>query len=81
MGLSTSSVSRLGIDLEGWQGTSSMRRTTRHVALTDVGEQFWDRCDDIVNTAENLKTDARTLTYYPHGSLTINVLVHGDETA
>lgn len=71
MGMSTSSISRLVMDLEDWLGTTLMRRTARRVALTDAGQQFLDRCADIVDAAENLKTDARALNEHPHGPLTI----------
>ena len=35
--LSTSSLSRLVIDLEDWLETPLLRRTTRHLTLTDAG--------------------------------------------
>lgn len=71
MGMSTSSVSRLVMDLEDWLGTTLMRRTARRVALTDAGELFLDRCAGIISAADSLKTDARALNDHPHGPLAV----------
>lgn len=71
LGLSTSSVSRLVLELEDWLGTPVLRRTPRNVALTDAGEQFLERCVDIVTAADNLQKDAQALTDQPRGKLNV----------
>lgn len=67
--LSTSSVSRLVIDLEDWLQTPLLRRTTRHLSLTDAGERYLDRCKEIVWAWDNLGKDAKAHTEQPHGTL------------
>lgn len=67
--LSTSSVSRLVIDLEDWLQTPLLRRTTRHLTLTDAGEQYLDRCRAIVSAWDNLANDANARTEQPRGRL------------
>lgn len=70
-GLSTSSVSRLVRDLEDQLDTSLMRRTARSVTLTDAGEQFLERCADIVSAVDGLKIDARAMNDHPKGVLNV----------
>lgn len=71
LGLSTSSVSRLVLELEDWLGTPVLRRTPRNVALTDAGEQFLERCVEIVTAADSLQKDAHALTDQPRGKLNV----------
>lgn len=70
-GLSTSSVSRLVRDLEDQLDTSLMRRTARSVTLTDAGEQFLERCADIVSAVDDLQIDARAMNDHPKGMLNV----------
>jgi DNA-binding transcriptional LysR family regulator len=70
-GLSTSSVSRLVRDLEDQLDTSLMRRTARSVTLTDAGEQFLERCADIVSAVDGLQIDARAMNDHPKGMLNV----------
>jgi len=67
--LSTSSVSRLVIDLEDWLKTPLLRRTTRHLTLTDAGAQYLDRCRAIVSAWDELAKDAKARTEEPRGRL------------
>jgi DNA-binding transcriptional LysR family regulator len=69
--LSTSSVSRLVIDLEEWIQTPLLRRTTRSLTLTDAGERYLARCEEIVSAWENLGKDAMARTATPRGRLHI----------
>jgi DNA-binding transcriptional LysR family regulator len=69
--LSTSSVSRLVIDLEEWIQTPLLRRTTRSLTLTDAGEWYLARCEEIVSAWENLGKDAMARTATPRGRLHI----------
>lgn len=67
--LSTSSLSRLVIDLEDWLETPLLRRTTRHLTLTDAGELYLDRCRAIVSAWDDLANDAKAQTGQPGGRL------------
>ncbi len=69
--LSTSSVSRLVIDLEEWLQTPLLRRTTRNLTLTDAGERYLERCTVIVTAWDDLGKDAKTRTAQPRGRLHI----------
>lgn len=69
--LSTSSVSRLVIDLEEWLQTPLLRRTTRNLTLTDAGERYLVRCEEIVSAWESLGKDALARTLSPRGRLHI----------
>ncbi len=71
LGMSTSSVSRLVMELEDWLGTPLLRRSPRRVALTDAGARFLDRCVEIVEAADDLRQEARDLTGRPRGSLKV----------
>lgn len=69
LGISTSSASRQVIDLEDWLQTPLFRRTTRSLTLTDEGERYLLKCQEIVAVWEALRADARTRTEQPHGKL------------
>lgn len=71
LGMSTSSISRLVVELEDWLDTPLLRRTTRSVTLTDAGEQFLERCAEIVTAADDLQKDAQALNDQPRGKLSI----------
>lgn len=67
--LSTSSLSRLVIDVEDWLQTPLLRRTTRQLTLTDAGEQYLNRCRAIISAWDDLANDARARTEQPRGRL------------
>lgn len=69
--MSTSSVSRLVIDLEDWLRTPLLRRTTRSLTLTDAGEMYLERCRHLVSAWSDLGEDARVYTDRPRGKLHI----------
>jgi DNA-binding transcriptional LysR family regulator len=74
--MSTSSVSRLIVELEDWLGTSLLRRTTRSVTLTELGEQYLERCTAIVSAADDLRIDAQEHAHRPRGKLVIAVAAY-----
>ena len=74
--MSTSSVSRLVIDLEEWLQTPLLRRTTRHLTLTDAGEQYLDRCKAIVTAWDDLHEDSLARTKRPRGTLHVAGAAH-----
>ncbi len=71
IGMSTSSVSRLVQELEDWLGCALFRRTTRHLTLTDTGEQYLKRCQDIVAATDDLYRDSKAASGLPRGQLNI----------
>lgn len=58
LGLSPPSASRLLSDLEDWLGQPLVRRTTRHLSLTELGTRYLPRCIEIVEDIEAMKTEA-----------------------
>ncbi|MEL6598259.1 MAG: LysR family transcriptional regulator [Pseudomonadota bacterium] len=71
MKVSTTSLSRLIADLEGWMETPLLRRSTRHVSLTDAGARYLDQCRAIVTAWEDLAQDAQRGARNPRGVLTV----------
>ena len=69
LGISTSSISRLVRELEDWLGTALLRRTTRHLTLTDAGERYFERCREIVAATDDLFQDAKSQSDEPRGRL------------
>lgn len=47
-GISTAAVSRQITALEKELGVQLLERSTRHVSLTDIGEQYYQRCKNII---------------------------------
>ena len=71
MKVSTTSLSRLVADLEAWLDAPLLRRSTRQVTLTDVGADYLDKCQSIVNAWEELGSDAKRRGKRPTGTLTV----------
>ena len=59
LGLSPSAVTRLIAALEERLGARLLQRTTRQVALTDVGESFFVQCTRILEDMETARCSAR----------------------
>ncbi|MEM9320238.1 MAG: LysR family transcriptional regulator [Pseudomonadota bacterium] len=74
--LSTSSVSRLVADLEAWLETPLLRRSTRHMTLTDAGAKYLIRCRAIVAAWDDLEADAKRGIERPSGNLTVAGAIH-----
>ncbi|HTR53731.1 MAG TPA: LysR substrate-binding domain-containing protein [Kofleriaceae bacterium] len=75
LGLPKSTVSRKLAQLEERLGVRLVQRTTRKLALTDIGEAYYDRCARIVAdvaSAEQLVTDMQAT---PRGRLRISATV------
>jgi DNA-binding transcriptional LysR family regulator len=73
LGLSPPSASRLLNDLENWLGQPLVRRTTRHISLTELGERYLPRCLEIVEGTEALKLNALKHSDRPTGRLKVTV--------
>ncbi len=75
LGLPKSTVSRKLAQLEERLGVRLVQRTTRKLALTDIGEMYYERCSRIVHdvvAAEQLVTDMQAT---PRGRLRITATV------
>src|ERR1051326_938878 len=75
LGLPKSTVSRKLAQLEERLGVRLVQRTTRKLALTDIGEAYYERCSRIVadvHAAEQLVTDMQAT---PRGRLRVTATV------
>ena len=71
LSLSTSSVSRQVQDFENWIGTQLLRRTTRHLSLTEMGETQLENCRRVVNELHAMRLDKETQSSEPSGELRV----------
>lgn len=55
--MSTSAVSKAIAALESRYGVSLLRRTTRYVELTQIGESYYANCIQVLNDVEALESD------------------------
>ena len=62
LGISQATVSKHVQTLEDWFGARLLHRTTRRVALTDVGEGFFLQCSRILEEMESARTSAKPET-------------------
>src|SRR5258705_8261909 len=75
LGLPKSTVSRKLAQLEERLGVRLVQRTTRKLALTDIGEAYYERCARIVSdvaAAEQLVTDMQAT---PRGRVRLTAAV------
>jgi DNA-binding transcriptional LysR family regulator len=75
LGVPKSSVSRAISRLEGRLGVRLVERTTRSVELTEVGEIYLDRCQRMLEEAEQAELLIDALQAKPHGKLRVGVPV------
>jgi len=72
LGLSAPSASRLLGDLEEWLGQPLVRRSTRHLSLTELGQSYLPRCREIIESTEALKRNAGSQSQRPRGQLRVS---------
>jgi DNA-binding transcriptional LysR family regulator len=75
LGVPKSSVSRAIIRLEGRLGVRLVERTTRSVALTEAGEIYLDRCQRVLEEAEQADLLIGALQAKPRGRLRVGAPV------
>jgi DNA-binding transcriptional LysR family regulator len=68
LGVPKSSVSRAILRLEKRLGVRLVERTTRRVALTEVGELYLNRCQRVMNEAEEADLAVGALQAKPRGT-------------
>ena len=71
LGLSNASVSREVTRLERRLGTQLLRRTTRKMSLTEVGEAFYERCQRVVDEAEQAASSVGESLAEPRGEIRV----------
>lgn len=71
MNLSPAVVTRLVADLEEHLGTRLINRTTRRLALTDIGEAYLERARQILTEVEEAEALASTASSEPRGHLRV----------
>lgn len=67
LGMSASAVTKSIARLEDELGTQLFNRTTRRIALTDSGQEFYERCVRILTELEDAETAIRESTATPQG--------------
>lgn len=59
LGISQATASKHVQTLEEWLGARLLHRTTRRVALTDIGESFYIQCARILEEMESARSSAK----------------------
>jgi DNA-binding transcriptional LysR family regulator len=72
LGLSNASVSREVARLERRLGAQLLRRTTRKMSLTEVGEVFYDRCQRVRDEAEQAARSVGESQAEPRGEIRLS---------
>ena len=75
LGMSKSAVSKAVAALEDRLGARLLNRTTRRLAMTEVGQAFYERCARVVAEAEEAELAVTRLQVAPRGTLRINAPV------
>lgn len=73
LGVSNSHVSKQVANLERHLDTQLLNRTTRKISLTEMGQAFYIRCQDIINTLEEAEQAVIDLQEKPRGRLRVSV--------
>ncbi|PMS33878.1 DNA-binding transcriptional LysR family regulator [Trinickia symbiotica] len=72
--LNVAAVSRAIAQLETHLGSRLLNRTTRRVALTEAGERYLRRCQEVLLNIDDAEAEARSATAYPTGLLRVHAL-------
>lgn len=73
LGLSKASVSREISALEQRLGAQLLRRTTRRMSLTEVGDVFHERCQRVIEAAKEAEFSVSQLQEAPRGAIRLAV--------
>ena len=72
LGVSNSVVSKYISGLEEKLGVTLIQRNTRHLALTDIGRGYLERCLRIMSDVEEADRAASNQHAHPQGMLSVN---------
>ncbi|HYD17302.1 MAG TPA: LysR family transcriptional regulator [Patescibacteria group bacterium] len=75
LNLANSVVSKRIKDLESYLGTRLLQRTTRHVALTDAGYQYFDHARRLIHELAEVEENLRYQNENPVGDLRVSAPV------
>lgn len=71
LGISNSVVTRSLASLEDHLGVRLVNRTTRHVSLTDTGQQYWEHATELLKQLDAMDKCIASAVQQPGGSLRI----------
>ncbi|WP_050462197.1 LysR family transcriptional regulator [Herbaspirillum autotrophicum] len=74
MELTTAHVSRAVADLERHLRTRLLNRTTRRIALTEAGERYLLRCEQIMSYVQEAEAEAGDANVRPSGRLRVHAM-------
>ncbi|WP_420597795.1 LysR family transcriptional regulator [Neptuniibacter sp.] len=72
LGMSPSAISKLVTRLEERLQVRLLNRTTRQISLTEAGQRFYVRCNEILNELEDAETEIVEYGELPQGVLRVN---------
>ena len=70
--LSRASVSKHIAALENYLGGRLLNRTTRHISLTEAGQAYYERCNQIIEDVEEAECVVTGFSSEPRGLLRMN---------
>lgn len=72
LGISSSSVSKQVAHLEKHVGAALLERTTRRLKVTEAGEAYFEKCQQIISQVEEAEALVTQFQGCPHGLLKLN---------
>lgn len=73
LGMAPSAVSRAVLRLEDELGVLLLQRTTRSLTLTEAGNRFYQRCQQIINDLEEAELEVKQSQSLPLGTLRLDL--------
>ncbi|RCJ39622.1 LysR family transcriptional regulator [Nostoc minutum NIES-26] len=73
LGMAPSAVSRAVLRLEDELGVRLLQRTTRSLTLTENGDRFYERCQQIINDLEEAELEVKQSQSIPIGTLRLDL--------
>ncbi|MFM0277769.1 LysR family transcriptional regulator [Paraburkholderia sediminicola] len=74
IGATTAQASRAVSDLESHLHTRLLNRTTRRIAMTDAGERYMQRCEQILAYVDEAEAEAGDAQATPSGKLRVHAM-------
>lgn len=75
LGMSPSAVSKSVLRLEHELGVRVLQRTSRSLSLTEDGNRYYDRCQQILNDLEEAELEIKRAQATPSGTLRLDLTV------